>query len=161
MSYRIGQGFDIHPLIEGRPFMLGGIQLESEVGPDGHSDGDVILHALTDALLGATGLGDIGEWFPPSDEKFKNAKSSDLLLTVYQRIQENGYLIENIDITVILETPKLGEYKNKIRSNLSKLLAIELNQVSVKAKTAEKMLGELGQGQAVTAMVVCLLYNNN
>lgn len=153
---RVGQGFDLHRLESGRPFVLGGITLDWPSGPIGHSDGDVLLHALIDALLGAAGLGDIGEWFPPSDTQFKGADSAVLLQAVLARLQEEGWTIGNIDATVLLEVPKLGAYKPKIQQRLCELTGLTPNQVNIKAKTLEG-LGPIGQQEAVAAMVVCAI----
>ncbi len=156
LPLKIGQGFDLHRLEPGRPFWLGGVQLDWEKGPVGHSDGDVLLHALTDALLGASGLGDIGEWFPPGDDRYKGANSAELLRQVIQRLQQDGWAILNIDCTVLLELPKLSPYKDKISRQLADCCTLHPGQVSVKAKTMEK-LGPIGQGEAVAAQVVALL----
>ncbi len=153
---RIGQGFDLHRLVPGRPFLLGGIELEADVGPEGHSDGDVLLHAITDALLGAAGLGDIGDWFPPGDAAYKGANSADLLATVVARLSADGWRIENVDATVLLEAPKLYPYKAQIRERVAALLGLTVDRVSLKAKTMER-LGPIGQGEAVAAMTSALL----
>jgi 2-C-methyl-D-erythritol 2,4-cyclodiphosphate synthase len=153
---RVGQGFDLHRLEAGRPFMLGGIQLDWSKGPLGHSDGDVLLHAVIDALLGAAGLGDIGEWFPPSDDAFKGADSNVLFLTVLAKIHEADWQIANIDATILLEAPKLSLYKEKIRDQVAMLAKVEPQQVNIKAKTMEG-LGAIGKEEAVAAMVSVLL----
>lgn len=157
MTIRIGQGFDLHRLEPGRPFMLGGVQLDAPIGPVGHSDGDVILHALTDALLGSLSLGDIGDWFPPSDPQWKNAPSSTFLKKAQQLLEEKNYILVNADITVILEAPKLGKYKEVIQEKIAELMAIEVEQISIKAKTAEGILAELGEGKAIACYVVALV----
>lgn len=155
---RVGQGFDLHRLVPDRPLLLGGIRIESPVGSDAHSDGDVLLHALIDALLGAAGLGDIGDHFPPTEEKYRNADSSELLKAVLPLLQAQHYRIVNIDSTVVLEKPKLYPYKAAIRQNLAQLLVLQVDQVSFKAKTAEG-LGALGHQEAIAATVVVLLAN--
>lgn len=153
---RIGQGFDLHRLESGRPFRLGGILLDWPKGPVGHSDGDVLLHAVIDALLGAMGLGDIGDWFPPTDSALKGADSAKLLEKVLARMDEEGWQIVNLDTTVLLEAPKLKDAKPKIREHLAALLGVESDQVSIKAKTMEG-LGPIGQEEAVAAFATLLL----
>lgn len=151
---RIGQGWDIHRLVPERKLVLGGVVVPSPVGEEAHSDGDVLLHAIIDALLGALALGDIGDHFPPSREEFKNIKSS-ILLKRALSLMENWEII-NLDSTLILEKPKLKKYKAKIRENLSSLLSLPKDRVSLKAKTAEG-LGETGRGEAVEARALVLL----
>lgn len=156
MSFRVGQGFDIHRLVADRPFVLGGLTIPFEKGPLGHSDGDVVLHALTDALLGAAGLGDIGEWFPPSDPKWKDANSADLLIHVWKAVTQAGWSLVNADMTVLLEAPKLAAYKAPMKAKIAALLGIPENKLALKAKTMEQ-LGPIGEGQALAAMVTVLL----
>lgn len=151
---RIGQGFDLHKLVENRPLILGGVIIPSNKGEEAHSDGDVLLHALIDALLGAKALGDIGTHFPPSDDEYKNISSVELLS---RTLQLASFDIVNIDINIILQTPKLGPHIYDIRKNLSKLLNISIDNISVKAKTAEHILGELGRGDAIIAEVTLLI----
>lgn len=153
---RIGNGFDLHRLEPGRPFMLGGVRLDWHSGPIGHSDGDVLLHALTDALLGAAGMGDIGEWFPPTDEAYRDADSAKLLAKVLEAIGSQGWRIENIDTTIMLEQPKLKDAKPLIRARLAELAALPPDCISVKAKTMEG-LGAIGRSEAVAAWVNVLL----
>lgn len=153
---RIGLGTDLHRLISDRPLMIGGINIPFEKGEDGHSDGDVLLHAITDSLLGAAGLGDIGEMFPPSDEKWKDADSKELLKQAFARVIEQGWKIENIDCVLQLEKPKFLPYRKQVIESIAKILEIESSQVFVKAKTGEK-LGDIGNSNAVSAEVVCLL----
>jgi len=150
---RIGQGFDIHPLVPGRKLMIGGYEVPSEFGEDGHSDGDVLLHAIIDALLGASALGDIGSHFPPSDSKYKDIDSKALLKETIGIVKHKPI---NLDCTVILETPKLRPHIDAIRKELSSLLGLPLDAVSVKAKTAEHMLCELGRSEAIVAEAVVL-----
>ena len=151
---RIGSGYDIHRMITGRPLLLGGVRIESEKGEDAHSDGDVLIHALIDALLGTAACGDIGSHFPPSDSKWKDADSKDLLKAV---LNEISVKIINIDSTIYLEKPKLRNHIDSIRASLANLLDIDISLVSVKAKTAEGCLGELGQGDAIAAAVTLLV----
>lgn len=155
---RTGQGWDLHRLIEGRPLILGGITLPSNKGEDAHSDGDVLIHAIIDALLGALALGDIGDHFPPSDNQWKDADSTILLKQVYSLVRKKGYAISNLDCTIILEKPKLGEYKEKIRNKLAELLELNRDQVSVKAKSSEKV-GPVGRNEAVEALAAVLMYD--
>jgi len=151
---RIGQGFDLHPLVEGRALMLGGIEIPSAFGEDGHSDGDVLLHAIIDALLGAEALGDIGTYFPPSDMKYKNIDSKELLR---RTLEITKLKLINLDSTIILQSPKLGPHIRRIRESLAKLLSVDISQISVKAKTAEHILGELGRSEAIIAEVSVLV----
>lgn len=157
---RIGLGYDLHRLVSGRKLMLGGIEIPFEKGEDGHSDGDVLLHAITDALLGASGLGDIGELFPPNDNKWKNANSKELLKTAWNIVLENKWQLENLDCVIAIEQPKILPYRNKIRNTISEILGCSIEQVFVKAKTGEK-LGEIGTGKAVAVWATCLLSRSN
>ena len=147
---RIGQGFDLHRLVEGRALMLGGIEIPSSFGEDGHSDGDVLLHAIIDALLGAEALGDIGTYFPPSDMQYKNIDSKELLR---RTLEITKLKLVNLDSTIILQSPKLGPHIKAIRESIAKLLSVDISQISVKAKTAEHILGELGRSEAILAEV--------
>lgn len=156
-SLRIGQGFDIHRLKRGRPCRIGGIDIPSPVGPDGHSDGDVLLHALCDALLGATGKTDIGDLFPNTDPQLKDIDSTVLLTKVYQLIQADHWSIVNLDLTVIAETPKIGPYRTAIQERIASLLEIQPDQVGLKATTNER-IGELGRGLGIAAFAVVLLH---
>lgn len=151
---RIGNGYDIHVLVPGRPLMLGGIRIPSDKGEMAHSDGDVLIHALIDAILGAYAKGDIGSHFPPSDEQWKDADSRTLLSMV---LDECRPAFSNIDCTVFLEKPRLREHIDIIRESLSRLLSLDVDRISVKAKTAEKCFGELGSGDAVVAAVTVLV----
>ena len=155
-AFRIGEGWDIHPLVEGRRLMLGGVRLEHARGEAGHSDGDVLWHAIIDALLGAVGLGDIGAHFPPSDLRWKDADSGALARMAYEKVLESGWEIGNIDATVILERPKLGPHREAIRASIAAALGVPAEAVSVKAKTNEGF-GEIGSGEAVEARAVALL----
>jgi 2-C-methyl-D-erythritol 2,4-cyclodiphosphate synthase len=153
---RMGQGYDLHELSEDRPLILGGIQIPFEKGALGHSDADVVLHALIDALLGASGLGDIGDWFPPEDIAYQNADSGTLLKTILARLEAEGYQIINLDITVFLERPKLKGFKQAIRENLCQLLGLPATRISLKAKTAEGF-PPIGTSMAIAASVTLLL----
>ena len=153
---RVGLGYDIHRLIEGRPLILGGIVLPFEKGEDGHSDGDVLFHAITDAVLGAAGLGDIGSFFPPEDPQWKDADSAELLKTVMQKVYAAGWKIENLDCVIKLEKPKFIPYRQQVIESVARTLQIAPEQVFVKAKTGEK-LPPVGTGEAVEATAVCLL----
>ena len=153
---RIGIGYDIHRLVEGRKLILGGIEIPFSKGLLGHSDSDVLTHAICDALLGAAALGDIGTHFPDSDPRFKGASSLDLLRHVVSLLKERGYQIANIDSTIITERPKLKPYIAEIRQTLAAILEIDIEQVSVKAKTNEK-LDAVGEGEAIQAQAIALL----
>ena len=153
---RVGLGYDLHTLIPNRKLILGGIEIPFELGESGHSDGDVLLHEITDALLGASGLGDIGEFFPPSDEKWKNADSKMLLKTAWNKIVEDGWKLENLDCVINIEKPNILCHRKEIISSIAKVLECDESQIFVKAKTGEK-IGEIGKSQAVAAWTVCLL----
>ena len=153
---KVGLGYDIHRLIEGRPLILGGIVLPFEKGEDGHSDGDVLFHAITDAVLGAAGLGDIGSFFPPEDPQWKDADSAELLKAVMQKVYAAGWKIENLDCVIKLEKPKFIPYRQQVIESMAHALQIAPEQVFVKAKTGEK-LPPVGTGEAVEATAVCLL----
>ena len=153
---RIGQGYDVHRLVEGRRLIIGGVDIPYEKGLLGHSDADVLLHAVMDALLGAAALGDIGQHFPDSDEKYKGISSIALLKEVGKILQENGYMIENIDSTVIAQRPKLLPYRPQMAENIAAALGIEKEQVSVKA-TTEEGLGFTGTGEGISAQAIALL----
>ena len=154
--FRIGQGFDLHRLVFGRKLILGGIEIPYEQGLAGHSDADVLIHAIIDALIGAAALGDIGKLFPDNDSKFKDIDSKILLKKVYQQISQLGYQINNIDSTIILEQPKLRDYIDLMRASLAKVLDLRIDQISIKAKTSEK-IGVVGRGEAAIAEAVVLL----
>jgi 2-C-methyl-D-erythritol 2,4-cyclodiphosphate synthase len=156
MDFRIGFGYDVHKLEKGRRFVLGGTEIKYDKGPVAHSDGDVLIHAVCDALLGALALGDIGKHFPDNAEEFKNINSRKLLRKTIQIIHEHGYIVSNIDSTVCLQTPKIGEYTTEIKQILAKDTNIEPDRVSVKATTTEK-LGFIGKGKGISAYAVVLL----
>ena len=153
---RVGLGYDLHRLVEGRKLIIGGVDFPFEKGEDGHSDGDVLLHAVTDAILGASGLGDIGSYFPPEDPKWKNADSAKLLQKVWKDVLDEGWKLENLDCVVKLEKPKFLPKRQEVISSIAKILGVENERVFVKAKTGEK-LPPVGTGDAIEAYVVCLL----
>ena len=155
-SFRIGEGWDVHALVPGRKLLLGGVDIPFERGLLGHSDADVLLHAITDALLGAAGLGDIGRHFPDTDERFKGADSIVLLTEAARRVRERGLQIGNVDSTVIAQAPKLAPYIDAMRQRIAQALDLAPESVNVKAKTAEK-LGPVGQGLAIEARAIVLL----
>ena len=153
---RIGHGYDVHRLVEGRSLILGGVRIPFEKGLDGHSDADVLTHAVMDALLGAAAMGDIGKLFPDTDDRYLGADSTALLREVDRRLTEAGYRLGNLDVTVIAQRPKLAPYINQMRQNLAAALRTELQNVSVKA-TTEEHLGFTGSGEGIAAHAVCLL----
>ncbi len=159
-SYRVGTGFDIHRLVEGRRLVLGGVEIPFKLGLLGHSDSDVLTHAVCDALLGAAALGDIGSHFPDTNPRFKGASSMDLLAHVLALIAERGYAVENIDATIMAERPKLAPYIQAMRERLAASLGVEVDSVSVKAKTGEG-LDSIGRGEAMAAQAVALLKRVN
>jgi 2-C-methyl-D-erythritol 2,4-cyclodiphosphate synthase len=156
MNFRIGEGWDVHALVADRKLILGGIEVPYHLGLLGHSDADVLLHAITDALLGAAGLGDIGTHFPDTDARFKGADSCVLLAEAARRVREKGYEIGNVDSTVIAQAPKLMPFIGAMCSSIALALGVSADQVNVKAKTAEKM-GPVGLGQAMEARAIVLL----
>jgi 2-C-methyl-D-erythritol 2,4-cyclodiphosphate synthase len=153
---RVGQGWDVHRIAAGRALILGGVTIPSEFGLEGHSDADVLSHAITDALLGAAALGDIGMHFPDSDSRWKDADSLKFLRHARELAAEKGYEIVNVDSTVILERPKLKDFRTPIREKLAHTLGLETGQVSVKFKTAEKV-GPVGEGRSAEAQAIVLL----
>ncbi len=156
MSFRIGEGWDVHALVPGRKLILGGVEIAHTSGLLGHSDADVLLHAITDAVLGAAGLGDIGRHFPDTDAQFKGADSSVLLHEAMRRVRERGWELVNVDSTIVAQSPKLAPHMNAINASVAKALGVQPDQVNVKAKTAEK-LGPVGMGQSMEARAVALL----
>lgn len=158
--FRIGYGYDVHAFAENRKLILGGIQVPHEKGLLGHSDADVLLHAISDAMLGALALGDIGKFFPDTDVKFKDADSMDLLKEVYSKIKAEGYTVGNIDAVLALQRPKIAQYIPSMQKNIAAALEIELNQISVKATTTEK-LGFVGREEGAAAYSVVLLFQEN
>ena len=156
-TFRIGEGWDTHALVAGRKLIIGGVGIPFDRGLLGHSDADVLLHAITDALLGGAGLGDIGRHFPDTDERFKGADSAVLLIEAVRRVREQGFEISNIDSTVIAQSPKLAPYIDAMRQRIAQALGVAVMQVNVKAKTAEKM-GPVGEGRSIEARASVLLY---
>lgn len=155
-SLRIGHGYDVHRLVEGRALILGGVTVPYERGLDGHSDADVLLHAIMDALLGAAALGDIGQLFPDTDPAYKGASSIELLREVGKRISEAGFDIVNLDATVLAQRPKLSPYREQMRANIAAALKIDVLQVSVKA-TTEEGLGFTGRGDGIAAHAIVMI----
>ena len=153
---RIGHGYDVHRLVEGRDLILGGVKIEYELGLLGHSDADVLLHAVSDALLGAAGLRDIGYHFPDNDPKYKGADSMKLLQIVGEKVAAAGYRVSNIDVTMIAQKPKLKEYIPQMMENIARAVGISVDRVNVKATTEEK-LGFTGEGLGMSCHAVCLL----
>ena len=156
LAMRIGEGWDIHALVPGRDLVIGGVKIPHTTGLLGHSDADVLLHAITDALVGAAGLGDIGTHFPDTAVEFKGANSAVLLTEAMRRVAEGGWVVNNVDSTVIAQAPKLAPHIPAMRASIAQALGIDESQVNVKAKTAEKM-GPVGQGAAMEARAVVLL----
>jgi len=157
---RIGIGYDIHQLVSGRPLILGGVRIDSECGLEGHSDADVLLHAISDALLGALALGDLGHHFPDSDPRYRGIASVMLLEKVMEMVQDQDYRLHNLDAVVIAQKPRLATYIPAIRRNVADLLATDLRSISVKAKTAES-LGALGRSEGIAVQAVCLITQGN
>lgn len=155
---RIGHGYDVHKLVEGRKLIIGGVEIPHSLGLLGHSDADVLLHAVSDALLGAAAMGDIGGMFPDTDEKFKDADSLSLLKCVVERLQESGYYVVNIDSTLLAQKPKMKPYINSMRENIAKVCNLDINDVSVKA-TTEEGLGFTGRQEGIAAHAVVLIDN--
>ena len=151
---RFGMGYDVHRLVPGRALIIGGVVIPYDKGLLGHSDADVLLHAVTDALLGAAALGDIGRHFPDTDERFKGADSQKLLAQAAEMAREKGYMVGNVDATVVAEAPKLAPYLAEMRDNISRILGVDLDQVNVKA-TTEEHLGFTGRGEGMSAYAVC------
>ena len=156
---RIGHGFDVHALVAGRKCIIGGVEIAHEKGLDGHSDADVLLHAICDALLGASALGDIGKHFPPSDSTYKNADSRELLRHVIALLKAKNYSVNNIDATVICEAPKLSPHTLQMCANIAADCNVDVSQVNVKATTTEK-LGFTGRGEGIAAEAVCTIILN-
>ena len=156
MNIRMGEGWDVHALVPGRKLILGGVEIAHSAGLWGHSDADVLLHAITDAVLGAAGLGDIGRHFPDTDVQFKGADSAVLLAEAMRRVRAQGYELLNVDSTVIAQAPKLAPHMGAMCASVARALGVDVSQVNVKAKTAEK-LGPVGMGQSIEARAVALL----
>jgi 2-C-methyl-D-erythritol 2,4-cyclodiphosphate synthase len=155
-EFRTGLGWDVHRLVEGRPMILGGVTIPNEFGLEGHSDADILFHAVTDALLGAAALGDIGMHFPDTDPKWKGADSGQFLRHAAKLVTEEGFAIVNLDTTIILERPKLKDYREAIRESLARALGLTLDRVSVKFKTAERV-GPVGEGKSAEAQAIVTL----
>jgi 2-C-methyl-D-erythritol 2,4-cyclodiphosphate synthase len=154
--FRIGQGFDVHQLVEGRPLIIGGVRIPYEKGLLGHSDADVLLHAVADACLGAIGAGDIGKHFPDTDDRYKDADSALLLKQVWELVKQRGYELVNLDCTIIAQKPKMAPHIEQMKENIANLLEGEPSQVNVKATTTEK-LGFTGREEGIAAQAVVLL----
>jgi 2-C-methyl-D-erythritol 2,4-cyclodiphosphate synthase len=154
--FRIGSGHDSHRLVSGRPLILGGIRIEHPLGLAGHSDADAVLHAVTDALLGAAGLGDIGDAYPDTDPQWKDVDSARFLSESMQRLSRMGWVPVNLDITIFAQEPKLGTLKSAMRENIAKLVGVPVDAVNVKAKTGEKV-GHIGRGEAIACHAVALI----
>ena len=153
---RIGHGYDVHKLVEGRKLIMGGVEIPYEKGLLGHSDADVLLHAISDALLGAATLGDIGKLFPDTDMQYKGADSRVLMAEVVRRIKESGYRVVNVDATIIAQRPKMRNYIDTMRQNIADTLGCDINDINVKATTEEGM-GFTGEGMGISAHAVCLI----
>jgi 2-C-methyl-D-erythritol 2,4-cyclodiphosphate synthase len=156
-NIRIGEGWDTHALVPGRKLILGGVEIPFDKGLLGHSDADALAHAITDALLGAAALGDIGSHFPDTDDRFKGADSMLLLAQAVKAVRDSGYEIGNVDSTIIAQAPKMAPHISAMRARLAQAMGVEPSQVNVKAKTAEK-LGPVGQGQSIEARAIALLF---
>ena len=155
-NFRIGHGYDVHKLENGKKFIIGGIQIDHDKGAVGHSDADVVMHVICDALLGALSLGDIGKHFPNTDEKYKGIDSKVLLYKVLDLVKEKEYRVSNVDVTILLQKPKLRNHINSMRATLSNIMEIDISQISVKATTTEG-LGFVGREEGVAAHCVCLI----
>ena len=155
-NFRIGHGYDVHKLENRKKFIIGGIQIDHDKGAVGHSDADVVIHVICDALLGALSLGDIGKHFPDTDEKYKGIDSKVLLYKVLDLVKEKEYRISNVDVTILLQKPKLRDHINSMRATLSNIMEIDISQISVKATTTEG-LGFVGREEGVAAHCVCLI----
>ncbi len=156
LNLRVGEGHDTHRLIEGRPLILGGVRIDHHMGLDGHSDADVLLHAITDAIIGAAGIGDIGEWFPNTDEEYKGADSAELLRAVVDGMTERSWFIGNLDCTVFAERPKLSPHKKAMQVRIAEIIGIDAGNVNVKAKSGEAV-GPVGREEAIRASAVVLI----
>ena len=153
---RVGQGLDVHKFVLGRPLIIGGVKIDYEYGLEGHSDADVLIHAIIDSLLGAAGLGDIGQHFPNTDNTFKDINSRKLLRTVVETLKSNNYVLENIDATIICEAPKMQPYINQMTKNITNDCLCDLNDINIKATTTEK-LGFIGRSEGIAAQAICLI----
>lgn len=149
-NFRVGIGYDVHHLVEGRRCLIGGVEINFPKGPLGHSDGDVLLHAICDALLGAANLGDMGDHFPPADPKFKNADSKIMLKSIYSLVMSHGYILNNLDSVVVCEDPKIKPHREEVKNSVAKILQVSPDLISIKATTEEKM-GFTGSGEGIAA----------
>lgn len=156
---RVGFGYDIHRLVENRPLFLGGVQIEYQKGLLGHSDGDVVLHAICDAILGASGLGDLGEYFPSSDSRYKDVESKNFVRKILELVNKKWSIV-NLDATIIAEEPKLKKHMNAIRLSIADLFSLKHDQVNIKSKTNDK-LGVIGSGEGIASLAVILIEENN
>lgn len=155
-ALRIGQGYDVHRLVEGRPLILGGVTVPYDKGLDGHSDADVLLHAIMDALLGAAALGDIGKLFPDTDEAYRGISSVQLLVRVTETLHANGWQVVNVDCTLVAQAPKVGPYRDGMRQNIAAALGVDISRISVKA-TTEEHLGFTGEGLGIAAQAIAMI----
>jgi len=153
---RVGQGFDVHKFVSGKPLIIGGVTIDYNYGLEGHSDADVLIHAIMDALLGAAGLGNIGQHFPDNDAKFKDINSRKLLRNVVEKLKLNNYVIGNVDATIICETPKMQPYISQMITNIANDCMSDLDRVNIKATTTEK-LGFIGRSEGIAAQAICLI----
>ena len=153
---RVGQGFDVHKFVSGKPLIIGGVTIDYNYGLEGHSDADVLIHAIMDALLGAAGLGNIGQHFPDNDAKFKDINSRKLLRRVVEKLKLNNYVIGNVDATIICETPKMQPYISQMITNIANDCMSDLDRVNIKATTTEK-LGFIGRSEGIAAQAICLI----
>ena len=159
MNFRIGNGIDCHQLIPNKKLILGGILIESDLGLEGHSDGDAVIHAIVDSMLGALSLGDIGTFFPSDNNQWENANSSIFLKFAHKKINELDFMVQNIDVTIVLQSPPLKDYIYDMRGNIAKLLDVDIDSISIKATTTDK-LGFIGESKGLVALVTTLLVNN-
>ena len=159
MIYKVGNGLDIHKLVPGVPLILGGVDIPSELGSEGHSDGDAVIHALVDAILGALSLGDIGTFFPSEDNSYKNANSAIFLNFANEKLKEKNFKISNIDINIVLQSPKINKYVNAMKKEIANILEIDFNIISIKGKTADK-LGFIGSNKGIMTTASILIYRN-
>jgi 2-C-methyl-D-erythritol 2,4-cyclodiphosphate synthase len=157
---RVGLGHDTHRLVAGRPLILGGVRIDYPRGLDGHSDADVVLHAVTDALLGAAGLGDIGDAFPDTDPAYHDCDSTLFITETLARLNRAGWRLVNVDVTIFAQEPKLGPVKERIRGRLAELLRLDVGAVNIKAKTGEKV-GHIGRGEAIACQAIALIHGEN
>ena len=153
---RVGQGFDVHKFVSGKPLIIGGVTIDYNYGLEGHSDADVLIHAIMDALLGAAGLGNIGQHFPDNDAKFKDINSRKLLRSVVEKLKSNNYVIGNVDATIICEIPKMQPYISQMITNIANDCMSDLDRVNIKATTTEK-LGFIGRSEGIAAQAICLI----